>query len=443
MKVLHYFLGFPPYRSGGLTKYAFSLMKGQVGLGENVYALWPGKIDFFSSKVSFKLHKTISGIKNIEFVNPLPVPLDEGVKDFRSYTKKYETRKIENFLESLAPNVIHIHTLMGLPQEFIEAANLLGIRTVFTSHDYFGLCPKVNFFTNGHCCDNDHQCCDCVKCNRTALSIRKIRLLQSPLYRGVKNLNIVRYLRAKHRSTFFSGSRKILSAVKSSMNAADYQNLREYYISMLSKIDCIHFNSTQTKSIYEKFFIPKSSIVLPIMHSEIRNNCKEAFSKLKSDKLRLTYLAQANPIKGFEVMRKALDELWNNGFQSFELNLFCSVQKPSPYMRFLGTQYTYTMLKNVFSKTDYLLVPSVCYETFGFVVLEALSYGVPVIVSDHVGAKDIIGKYGFVFESGSIDSLKKLLLRLVKEDCPLGRFNDSYLNWTRFLEKNREVYVGG
>ena len=30
MKILHYFLGFPPYRSGGLTKYAFDLMTAQV-----------------------------------------------------------------------------------------------------------------------------------------------------------------------------------------------------------------------------------------------------------------------------------------------------------------------------------------------------------------------------------------------------------------------------
>lgn len=34
--------------------------------------------------------------------------------------------------------------------------------------------------------------------------------------------------------------------------------------------------------------------------------------------------------------------------------------------------------------------PSVWYETFGYTVLEALSFGVPVLVSDTVGAKDII-----------------------------------------------------
>ena len=39
---------------------------------------------------------------------------------------------------------------------------------------------------------------------------------------------------------------------------------------------------------------------------------------------------------------------------------------------------------------DMVIVPSVWHETFGFTVLEALSYGVPVLVSENVGAKDLI-----------------------------------------------------
>jgi len=41
---------------------------------------------------------------------------------------------------------------------------------------------------------------------------------------------------------------------------------------------------------------------------------------------------------------------------------------------------------------DVLAVPSSWMETFGMVVLEALSCGVPVIVTEKVGAKDIINR---------------------------------------------------
>ena len=50
-------------------------------------------------------------------------------------------------------------------------------------------------------------------------------------------------------------------------------------------------------------------------------------------------------------------------------------------------------------KTDVLVTPSVWNETFGYTVAEALSYGVPVIVSNHVGAKDIVpAEAGIVFD---------------------------------------------
>lgn len=39
MKVLHYSLGFPPYRSGGLTKFALDLMREQLNEGNEVALL--------------------------------------------------------------------------------------------------------------------------------------------------------------------------------------------------------------------------------------------------------------------------------------------------------------------------------------------------------------------------------------------------------------------
>lgn len=51
MRVLHYTLGFPPYRSGGLTKYALDLMLAEQALGLDVCALYPGSISFVKSNV--------------------------------------------------------------------------------------------------------------------------------------------------------------------------------------------------------------------------------------------------------------------------------------------------------------------------------------------------------------------------------------------------------
>ena len=54
-------------------------------------------------------------------------------------------------------------------------------------------------------------------------------------------------------------------------------------------------------------------------------------------------------------------------------------------------KYNAQTIENVYEAMDVLIVPSVWKETFSLVTLEALSYGVPVIVSDNVGAQDNVG----------------------------------------------------
>ena len=81
MVILHYFLGFPPYRTGGLTKYACDLMEAQCSRNDIIIALWPGEIKDIGSCPIIKKREPIGAIKNFELINPLPVPIDEGIKN--------------------------------------------------------------------------------------------------------------------------------------------------------------------------------------------------------------------------------------------------------------------------------------------------------------------------------------------------------------------------
>jgi glycosyltransferase involved in cell wall biosynthesis len=72
----------------------------------------------------------------------------------------------------------------------------------------------------------------------------------------------------------------------------------------------------------------------------------------------------------------------------------------------LHERYEYKDLETLFDKTDVLVAPSIWCETFGFVVLEALSYGVPVIISATVGAKDILADgAGIVLDKICVENL--------------------------------------
>ncbi len=73
-------------------------------------------------------------------------------------------------------------------------------------------------------------------------------------------------------------------------------------------------------------------------------------------------------------------------------------------------------MEKIFDETDVLVAPSIWYETFGFTVLEALSYGVPVIISGNVGAKDILADgVGIVIEDITSEKLCDVLQNITPD----------------------------
>lgn len=442
MKILHYFLGFPPCRTGGLTKYAFDLAKSQVRDGHDVLALWPGEIKSYYAQPRIKERRKVEGIRNVELINPLPVSLDEGINAFGAYTRPCNIGVYMKWLEEEKPCVIHIHTLMGLHREFIQAANQLGIRTVFTSHDYFGLCPKVTFYRFGECCDNDSACRKCIQCNLKPLSLGHIQIMQSPLYRWAKDNPIVKKLRKHHRGRFF-GEEKLPPMPDCNVEelAEEFRKLREYYIGVYQAIDFIHFNSTQTEEIYRRYMQPKDSRVISITHAEIKD--KRDNGHVESDRFRIYCLAPAKPFKGWNVLKSACDQLWAEGMKNIELNIYGSVANSSEYMIVHENGYKYEQLSEIMRNADVVVAPSICYETFGFTVLEAISYGVPVIVSNHIGAKDVVGSNGIVVQAGDVDELKNAMLCLAKEQNKDGRkeCNHSIKDWESMVEEINELYT--
>lgn len=171
MTILHYFLGFLPMRSGGLTRYAIDLMYEEKALGHDIIAIYP-RMNLTKCKIRFKYKGSEDNVMRYELIGALPIPLLYGVKHPNDYMIECEGSKptIKNFFDRVRPDVIHIHTLMGLPVEFLEVAKEKGIKTVYTSHDYFGLCPKVNFIdTDGHLCDGMDER-RCTACNKKAWS---------------------------------------------------------------------------------------------------------------------------------------------------------------------------------------------------------------------------------------------------------------------------------
>ena len=438
MKILHYSLGLPPYRTGGLTKYCFDLMKEQISMSLDVYLLYPGRRIIFNKKVSMKKNKKQLGINIYELVNPMPVPLLGGVRKPTHFYEKTEKSLYIDFLEELNPDIIHVHTVMGIHKEFFIAAKELKIKIVFTTHDYYGICPKVNLIDKENNVCTSYECGKkCVFCNVNSYSNKLLYIMQLPIYRSFKDKKLIKKL-GYYIKDFIKKKKEKNKLSLSNINSKEYENLRFYYIEIFNLIDYFHFNSTVAKLQYEKYFDCIGEVI-NITHSDIKDNRKIKNFRDNLSKLRITYLGPTEVYKGFYLLDDALKEVEKSGISNWELSIYGNYKEIPIYKsiknyNFYGI-YRYIELKDIFNNTDILIVPSIWKETFGYIGLEAFSHGVPVMLTENVGFKDMIkdGITGIIVSPNKQEMALKLesiiqdrnILKMINNNVTQANFNSS------------------
>lgn len=150
--------------------------------------------------------------------------------------------------------------------------------------------------------------------------------------------------------------------------------------------------------------------IVPITHKGLkRENHK------RSNICRITYMGGESAHKGYTLLMDAVRLLCKNASApTWQLNLYGGIFQVREiddervcYHGYFGRDEA----EEVWSSTDILVMPSQCRETFGFVLLEALCRGIPVICSDLVGAKDL-NLPDFVFHYNNAVQLYEKMLYL-------------------------------
>lgn len=376
MKILHYTLGFQPQRTGGLVKYAEDLMLEQIAQGHQVTALYPGNIRLLSKKVGIKKVSSRQ-FECYELLNSLPLALFGGISNPIAFMTACDKNVYRIFLEELKPDVIHIHSFMGLHKEFLEIAKNLNIRVVFTSHDYYGLAPVPHFYFNGvdYSDKNTNFTWNIMSSN--ALSVEKLRFFQVPFYPTIRK--ILKLLGKNPKS-------KKNLVIRDVIEEHDYSELRYYYNEMFHLIDGYLFNSSLAKNVYEQNEIkPTKSTVLSITNSSIKHHQRLTTT---NDKIRVAYIGSDEEYKGYFDFIDFAGTLDQELYEVATYGHLPNEECPS-FIEQKG-YFTKETIDSVYENIDILIVPSKCKETFGLITVEALSYGVNVFVSENVGSKDLL-----------------------------------------------------
>lgn len=385
MKIIEYTLGLPPFRRGGLPRYSLDLSE-ELAKENKVYLIYPGQINPYSKKIKLSQKNSKYLFEIIEMKNPLPISLGLGVTDEKYYMERRDISELEEFVNKINPDVIHFHTLMGVPKEFLEYLHNIKIKTVYTTHDFYGLCPKMLSKDPMKELVSSKCSYDCMLCN-IGPSYKKILVMQSHIYECLKETKLIRVIRSKNKANISTNAKSISINVT---QAYLRYKLRKYYLDMFKLIDVFHFNSSISQKYFQKFLPNINGKVIPITHGKLRDDRQKRIYK-KHKIIHLGYVGPYDGKKGFFLYTNVLKEIAKK--YNFKADFYGDIVNRNIFQNnhFINHGVVSgAKLQSEYKKIDILIVPSLWHETFGYVVLEALLEGTPCLVSDNVGAKDLV-----------------------------------------------------
>lgn len=139
----------------------------------------------------------------------------------------------------------------------------------------------------------------------------------------------------------------------------------------------------------------------------------------------LIFVGQLIERKGIFTLLEAIEKLFET-HQSFHLSIIGSGILKGDIQHFIKTKnlqnvvellgvIDYQNVPKHIAKADLLILPSI-FDGWGIVVNEALQNGIPALVSDQCGAKELIinEKNGLIFEANNVNDLAEKLARFIE-----------------------------
>ncbi|CAK2461478.1 Glycosyltransferase involved in cell wall biosynthesis [Vibrio crassostreae] len=274
--------------------------------------------------------------------------------------------KLSELIATEQPDIVHFHNIYHqLTPSIIKVAKQAGCKTVLTAHDTKIACPSYTMYRDGHTCE---------------------ACLQGSVF------NALRY-RCQQGSWFKSG----LLVVE-----ALYQSLAQNYQSL----DVIVSPSQFLANIIRRK-LPNNRI--EVIVNGINENVDQ---QDVADHRYFLYLGRLSQEKGVATMVAAY-ELSN---QSIPLKiagtgpLADSLSGKQSKVEWLGFK-TGLDLHLLIKQASAVIVPSECYENCSMSVLEAMSYGKPIIGANIGGIPEQVrdGKEGRLFEAGNAHDLANVM----------------------------------
>lgn len=246
--------------------------------------------------------------------------------------------KVEEIFDKIMPDIVHTNNLFYISPIIWKTAKSRNIKVVHTLRDYWGMCPKTTLLNhNMQICSNKKVLCKVHMKNYINFS-RNVDVVTAPSQFTLDLYN---------KNGIFNESKNIMIP-----NAIDIDINEHLKIIEKRKLK----NSKSIKYLFIGSLHEHKGIEYLI----------ESFRDIKNENISLTICGDG-PLKGF-------------------VEQSCKKDKRLSY---LGSVFK-EQKEKVLLDSDIMIVPSIWYEPFGRVVIEAYKYGLPVIACKIGGISELL-----------------------------------------------------
>lgn len=280
-------------------------------------------------------------------------------------------KRVKEILIEENVDIVHINNFKGLSLACFKAVKELKIPVVYESHDFSLICPRANLIRgNNTLCEKRN-----IVCNEYVYFQRKLLNDNVDLLISPSQFMIDKFKENK----FFNNTPcvKIPLGVEYSANktAKNYDTIDITYIGTLGKHKGV----------------------------DILIN---AFKTIECENIRLHIIGKGYDENEFKELAGNDDRITFHGFV-----------ENSEIMKF-------------YELTNILVIPSICYDNSPLVIYESFSTGTPVIGSNIGGIPELIQDEfnGLLFDAGNSESLRKKLVKVIKDIELLKKFENNAFN---------------
>lgn len=383
MRILHIVHQYPPDKIGGTELYTQAVSRALSRRGHTVAVFYrrdaPGRGLHYHTEDGSSIYVVWDGEAGparrflVTFGNP------------------WIYRTLIQVVDGFQPDVVHIQHLVGVPASIANALGQRAVPLVITLHDYWWLCPNAQLLTNysGEICAGPAYW-NCARCILARVGLPGL-WPASPFLAGL----VVWRNRLLER---------VLDAAEALIAPTEF--VRHWY---------------GTHGVQEGKIVvltPGLDALFPPQLPHPANGT-----------VRFAYIGGLAWQKGVHVLVEAFSgvrgnaELWIAGDESFDPAYSARLRAlATSNIRFLGHLDRERVWRTL-AQVDAVVVPSLWYETFSFLISEAFAAGLPVLASRLGPLADRVrdGVDGLLLPPGNVLAWRMAMQRLLDDPALLPR----------------------